>query len=54
MDKKTIEPKAHAITSPHIKSLAGKGLAAPSTLSTPEIRQLCASVMEHIERVSKR
>ena len=42
--------KAAPITSTKIKSLAGKGLAAPSTLTTKETQELAASVMEHIAR----
>jgi len=42
-------PKPPSITSARIRSLAGKGLAAPSTLTTDEVRELCGSVMEHIE-----
>jgi len=39
-----------SLTSPRIKSLAGKGLSAPSTLTTKEVQEVCASVMEHIIR----
>jgi hypothetical protein len=42
-------PRPPSITSPRIRSLAGKGLSAPSTLTTDEVRELCGSVMEHIE-----
>jgi hypothetical protein len=43
-------PKVAPLTSQKIKSLAGKGLKAPSTLTTEEVREVCASVMEHILR----
>ena len=45
--------KAAPITSAKIKSLAGKGLAAPSTLTTKETQELAASVMEHIARLKQ-
>lgn len=37
------------ITSPTIKSIAGKGERAPSTLMTKETQKLAASVLRHIE-----
>ena len=37
------------LTSAHIKDLAGKGLRAPSTLTTDETRELAASVLRHVE-----
>lgn len=37
------------ITSPKIKHIAGKGLEAPSTLTTKQVRELAGSVMAHIE-----
>ena len=37
------------ITSPRIKSIAGQGLKAPSTLTTAQVRALAASVEAHIE-----
>jgi hypothetical protein len=46
--------KTAPITSPKIKTLAGKGLKAPSTLTTKETQELAASVMEHIRRKNKR
>lgn len=45
--------KAAAITSPAIKRIAGKGLAAPSTLTTKEVQRLAASVEAHIRRKKK-
>lgn len=51
--KKTT-PKVSPITSGKIKSLAGKGLKAPSTLTTKETQELAASVMEHIQRNTTR
>ena len=43
-------PKAPSpLTSPKIKKLAARALAAPSMLSTAETRELAASVMAHIE-----
>jgi hypothetical protein len=42
--------KPAAITSPAIKHIAGKGLVAPSTLTTKEIQKLAASVEAHINR----
>jgi hypothetical protein len=49
MANKTTPP----ITSPRIKTIAGKGLKAPSTLTTKETQELAASVMEHIIRKKK-
>jgi len=37
------------ITSPKIKHIAGKGLKAPSTLTTRQVQELAASVEAHIE-----
>jgi hypothetical protein len=37
------------LTSPTIKHIAGKGLRAPSTLSTKQVQKLAASVEAHIE-----
>lgn len=48
MSKKA-PPAPKPITSPRIKSLAGKGLEAPSTLTTKQTQELAASVMRHIE-----
>jgi hypothetical protein len=45
--------KTAPLTSPKIKTLAGKGLKAPSTLTTKETQELAASVMEHIKRKNK-
>lgn len=45
--------KAIPLTSPKIKSLAGKGLRAPSTLTTKETQELAGSVLEHIKRKKK-
>jgi hypothetical protein len=42
--------KTSSLTSPKIKKLAGKGLKAPSTLTTNETQELAGSVMEHILR----
>lgn len=43
-------PKAASLTSPKVKALAGKGLRAPSTLTTAEVRELAGSVLEHIAK----
>jgi hypothetical protein len=45
--------KAAPITSDKIKTLAGKGLRAPSTLTTKETQELAGSVLEHIKRKKK-
>ena len=37
------------ITSPKIRHIAGKGLKAPSTLTTKQVQELAASVEAHIE-----
>ena len=37
------------LTSPRIKQLAGRGLEAPSQLSTKQVRELAGSVLAHIE-----
>jgi len=42
---KSVEP----ITSRKIKGIAGRGLEAPSTLTTKQVQELAASVMAHIE-----
>jgi hypothetical protein len=43
-------PKPPApLTAPRIKHIAGKGLEAPSTLTTKQVRELAGSVMAHIE-----
>jgi hypothetical protein len=47
MSKKPMPPSP--ITSPNIKKIAGKGLAAPSTLTTKQVRELAGAVMAHIE-----
>lgn len=47
MTKKTMPPSP--ITSPRIKHIAGKGLEAPSTLTTKQVRELAGSVLSHIE-----
>jgi len=47
---KSYMPNKPSLTSPKIKKLAGKGLKAPSTLTTKETQELAASVMEHIQR----
>jgi len=51
MKKKTAV--APPITSPRIKHLAGKGLRAPSTLTTKQVRELAGSVERHIKRKGK-
>jgi hypothetical protein len=38
------------ITSEHIKHLAGKGLRDPSALTEAEVKEICGSVLAHIER----
>jgi hypothetical protein len=48
MSKKTTMPPA-PITSPKIKHIAGRGLEAPSTLTTKQVRELAGSVLSHIE-----
>lgn len=47
MANKPIVPSP--LTSPRIKHIAGKGLEAPSTLNTKQVRELAGSVMAHIE-----
>jgi hypothetical protein len=47
MSKKPMPPSP--ITSQNIKNIAGKGLAAPSTLTTKQVRELAGAVMAHIE-----
>jgi hypothetical protein len=48
-------PKPPApITSAKIKRLAGKGLVAPSTLTTEEVRKLAASAQRQIARKSSK
>lgn len=47
MAKKPATPSP--LTSPIIKHIAGKGLRAPSTLSTKQVQKLAASVEAHIE-----
>jgi hypothetical protein len=42
------------ITSAKIKLLAGKGLVAPSTLTTQEVRKLAASVQRRFARKSSK
>jgi hypothetical protein len=37
-------------TSPRVASIASKGLKAPSTLTTKEIKTIAASVLEQRER----
>ncbi len=49
MAKTPAKPPIHPITSPKIRSLAGKGESAPSTLTTKETQELAASVLRHIE-----
>jgi hypothetical protein len=48
MAKTPTRPPA-PLTSPKIKHIAGKGLKAPSTLTTKEVQELAASVEAHIE-----
>jgi hypothetical protein len=48
MAKKPPQPPA-PITSPKIKHIAGRGLEAPSQLSTKQVRELAGSVLAHIE-----
>jgi hypothetical protein len=50
---KIVSKKPNPITSPRIKHLAGKGLKAPSTLTTKQVRELAASVEAHIARKKK-
>jgi hypothetical protein len=50
MPKKSTAPKPAPLTSPNIKHIAGEGLKRPSMLTTKQVQQLAASVMEHIER----
>jgi len=47
MPKKPMPPSP--LTSAIIKSIAGKGLRAPSTLTNKQIQKLAASVEAHIE-----
>jgi hypothetical protein len=42
------------ISSAKIKLLAGKGLVAPSTLTTEEVRKLAASAQRHSARKSSK
>ena len=49
MTKKTPPPPPSPLTSPTIKHIAGKGLKAPSTLTTKQVQKLAASVEAHIE-----
>jgi hypothetical protein len=42
------------ITSGKIKSIAGQGLEAPSTLTTKQVQELAASVLAHIEPRGKK
>lgn len=46
--------KAKPLTSPRIKSLAGKGLRAPSTLTSKQVQELAGSVEAHIARTKKK
>jgi hypothetical protein len=46
--------KTSPLTSPRIKSLAGKGLKAPSTLTTKQVQELAGSVEAHIARKQKK
>ncbi len=46
--------KAKPLTSPRIKHLAGKGLKAPSTLTTKQVQELAGSVEAHIARKTKK
>jgi len=46
--------KPASITSPRIKHLAGKGLKAPSTLTTKQVQELAGSVEAHITRKKKK
>ena len=48
MTKKTCPPPS-PLTSRQIKHIAGRGLEAPSQLSTKQVQKLAASVMAHIE-----
>jgi hypothetical protein len=54
MGKKTTPKKPTPITSPKIASLAGKGLRAPSTLTTKEVQELAGSVEGHLNRKRKK
>jgi hypothetical protein len=49
MARKTPPCDPSPLTSRTIKHLAGKGLRAPSTLSTKQVQKLAASVEAHIE-----
>jgi hypothetical protein len=51
--KKTVVKPA-PLTSPKIKRLAGKGLKAPSTLTSKETQELAGSVLEHILRKNQK
>jgi len=46
--------KPAPITSPRIKHLAGKGLRAPSTLTTRQLQDLAGSVEAHITRKKRK
>jgi hypothetical protein len=51
VDRRKVPAKEHhEITSEHIKHLAGKGLQNPTTLTEAEVKELCGSVLAHIER----
>lgn len=48
---KTMLPRTKPrYASAKIKSLAGRGLEDPSKLTPAEVREMCGSVMAHIER----
>jgi hypothetical protein len=51
MAKKTTSPPRPPapLTSAKIRSIAGQGLRAPSTLTTKQVRELAASVEAHVE-----
>lgn len=48
MAKKSV-PKPEPLTSRAIRTIAGRGLRAPSTLTTQQVQKLAASVEAHIE-----
>jgi hypothetical protein len=47
---RTAAPAVAEITSDRIKHLAGLGLKTPQMLMPDQVREVCASVMAHIER----
>ena len=46
-------PKA-TLTTPRIKTLAGRGLKDPLKLTPKEVQEICGSVMEHINRTESK